>query len=82
MTLQKDDTVLSELLRTVEKKNVSYTGSNGTAFITALYGIANSKFSTAGWIYLINGTRPDKSCGISTVKNGDKVEWVYSTNGY
>lgn len=81
--LQANDTVFTALLRACGgTKNVHYMGSGSTAFVTALYGVANSNTSTDGWVYSVNGVRPAVSCGKYTVKSGDKIQWTYSTNPY
>lgn len=81
--LQTGDTVFTALLRSCDgTKNVHYTGSGSTAFVTALYGVANSNSTTDGWVYSVNGVRPTESCGKYTVKNGDKIQWIYSTSPY
>lgn len=81
--IQSGDTVFSVLQRAVSKGSLSYTGSGKTAFVTAIYGVANAPSGVSkGWIYTVNGTRPAKSCGAYAVNDGDKIEWVYSTQGY
>ena len=82
VNLQSGDTAFTVLLRAVGKSNVSYTGSGATAFVTAIYGVANATTSTNGWVYSVNGIRPNKSAGAYPLSNGDKIQWLYSTQGY
>ena len=82
MEVQSGDTVLAVLLRACTKKHVYYTGRGETAFVTALYGVANSTSTTDGWIYAVNGTRPGTGCGTYAVHKGDKIAWTYSTSPY
>lgn len=34
---------------------------------------------TSGWVYTVNGTRPNTSCSNYEVKSGDKIVWTYVT---
>lgn len=33
---------------------------------------------SSGWMYSVNGTEPNHSCGKHTVKNGDRIVWYYT----
>ena len=83
--LQDNDTVFTVLLRACGKNSAgkSYvycTGSKGTAFVTAIYGVANS--GDSGWLYSVNNVMPDYSCGqYNTLKPGDQIKWRFSLTG-
>jgi cytoskeletal protein RodZ len=85
VTLQDKDTVLTVLLRACGKNNsgksnVSYTGSASSAFVTTIYGVANS--GDSGWLYSVNNVMPDYSCGqYNTLKLGDQINWRFSLTG-
>lgn len=34
----------------------------------------------SGWIYRVNGETPNVGCSQYELKNGDKIEWIYSCN--
>ncbi|MBP3952469.1 DUF4430 domain-containing protein [Bacillus suaedae] len=78
---QEGDTALSILLRHAKNSNivVDASGSGPTAYV---HGIANYyEFdfgSTSGWIAKINGAGLTKGAGVSTVKAGDQIEWLYT----
>ena len=33
---------------------------------------------TSGWMYSVNGSDPNHSCGVHKIKNGDKIIWHYT----
>ncbi|MBU9712005.1 DUF4430 domain-containing protein [Evansella tamaricis] len=73
---KEGDTVLDILLKT--SVVVDYTGGGATAYV---YGIADLfEFDygpRSGWIARVNGNDLTKSSGTTTVKEGDKITWVY-----
>lgn len=48
-------------------------------YVRAIGGLAEKEHgSTSGWIYYVNGSMSDTSCGNYRLSDGDVVEWVYS----
>ncbi len=37
--------------------------------------------SRSGWKYKVNGSYPSVGAGGYVLKDGDQVEWIYTTNG-
>lgn len=37
--------------------------------------------SQSGWVYLVNGELPPKSCSAYTLSDGDVIEWHYTCDG-
>ena len=53
----------------------------GTAYIkgiNSLYEYDHGDLS--GWMYRVNGEFPSVGCGYYTLSEGDRVEWLYTTN--
>lgn len=77
-----EETSVYEGLAMVCKENkipISATGTGSTVYIQGI----NSLFEfdegpKSGWIYRVNGEIPDKSAGSTILKDGDKVEWLYT----
>jgi len=57
----------------------SHTGTGDSVYIQGigpLYEYDGGDLS--GWIFLVNGTKAEKSCGAVTLQPGDVVEWRYT----
>lgn len=56
-------------------------GSDGAAYIAGIDGLYEFDYGElSGWMYRVNGTFPDVGCQSYTVHEGDKIEWLYTTN--
>lgn len=84
MEIKPGDSVLQALIHITKshKIQMDYRGGQGsTAYIE---GIANvyefDRGQGSGWMYRINGSFPDRGAGAVTLCDGDKVEWLYTTN--
>lgn len=79
--IQAGDTVL-DILKKVTKQNriqMEYRGSGGTAYIEGINNLYEfDKGPKSGWMYSVNGAFMRKGAGLSEVKPGDKIEWVYT----
>lgn len=54
-------------------------GTAGNAYITGIAYLYELDFGDlSGWVYRVNGTVPSVSCGNCTLKDGDRVEWLYT----
>lgn len=79
ITLQNRDTAFSVLLRQLGSSRVSYRGSGGTAYVTAIDGLSEfDKGPLSGWVYTVNGQQPNTGAGAYTLKAGDNLAWRYS----
>ena len=81
--LREGDTAFDILTRAVKTHRIQmeYTGSKelGTVYVE---GIANLyEFSCgdlSGWTYLVNGERPQVGASACKLREGDKIEWLYT----
>ncbi|WP_379968058.1 DUF4430 domain-containing protein [Ectobacillus sp. sgz5001026] len=82
--VQGSDTVFTILSRTVKSKGIQME-SEGVGPSAYVMGINNlyekDRGPRSGWMYRVNGVYLNVSAGAASVKNGDKIEWVYTTNG-
>jgi len=77
MTLNSGDTVFDLLGRSGVP--VQSRGGGMTAYVVAIGGLAEKDCGgTSGWVYEVNGTRPNMSCGRYQPQNGDAIVWRYS----
>ena len=77
MALGSGDSVLDLLGRSGAA--VQARGSGMTAYVVAIGGLAEKDCGgTSGWVYEVNGVRPNMSCGRYQPKNGDVIVWRYS----
>lgn len=75
------DTVL-DILKNETKRNriqMEYRGGGGTAYIEGINNLYEfDKGPKSGWMYSINDVFMKKGSGLAEVKQGDKIEWVYT----
>ncbi|WP_177245754.1 S-layer homology domain-containing protein [Paenibacillus sp. BC26] len=83
--LQPGDTAWSVLKRSLDAKGISYKteyyASFGSVYVQAIAGdgeFDHGRYS--GWMYNVNGQYPGYGSSSYTLKDGDKVEWRYTTN--
>lgn len=78
---ESGNTVL-DLLKKVTKQNkiqMEYQGSGGTAYIEGIQNLYEfDKGPKSGWMYSVNGIFAKKGAGLTEVKPGDRIEWVYT----
>ena len=57
----------------------SYSGGYGNYYIEGIHQIYEKDCgSKSGWMFKVNGVFPNVGCSSYTVKNGDKIEWLYT----
>lgn len=57
-------------------------GMGITRYVYSINGIEEFDHGgSSGWMYKVNGSFPNKSCGAFDVKPNDIVEWVYTIDG-
>ncbi|WP_288530565.1 DUF4430 domain-containing protein [uncultured Secundilactobacillus sp.] len=80
----KNGDVVSTVLKDVAKTKhvaVAYQGSGGTTYIRGISGLFEfDRGSGSGWLYSVNNKFPGFSSGKYTVKNGDRIQWLYTEN--
>lgn len=74
--------VLAEICR-LNDIQIDYESNSvyGTAYIkgiNSLYEFDHGDLS--GWMYRVNGDFPSVGCGYYTLKEGDNIEWLYTTD--
>ncbi len=75
-TFEKGATAYDALCATglsVTSKNSQYG-----IYVSAIGGLAEKDFGgSSGWMYSVNGSAPNVSCGKYVLKDGDRVSWYY-----
>ncbi|GED12402.1 DUF4430 domain-containing protein [Aneurinibacillus migulanus] len=81
--IKDGETVLDALKRITREKKIQmeYRGVKATAYIEGIDNLYEfDRGAKSGWMYRVNGIFPNKSAGIFPVKDGDKVEWLYTVD--
>lgn len=78
------DTVLDALITITKKHKIQmdYRGGRGaTAYIEGISNVYEfDRGQGSGWMYRVNGIFPDRGAGVVPLQDGDRVEWLYTTN--
>lgn len=85
VTFYEGESVFNLLLREMKKNKIHMEFENTPLYNSAyIEGIANLyEFDCgelSGWMYKVNGWFPNYGCSKYILKDGDKVEWVYTCN--
>lgn len=81
---EKNFTAFDLLKKLCIENNITfeYSGDGDTLFITSIGGFSDKTITTdagwAGWIYKINDESAMESCAKYKLKNGDKIEFIYT----
>lgn len=81
--LNEGDTVFDILKQVVKDNNIQmeYKGRKSSVYIQGIHNIYEfDNGPESGWIYRVNGEVSQSSCGAHKLKNGDKIEWLYTTD--
>jgi len=77
--INKGDTVLSVTRRVLDSKGIDYEIRNG--YMASIKGQNEfDKGPKSGWMFTVNGKFPNIGPGNVTVRDGDYIEWLYTTN--
>ena len=58
--------------------SVSSKSSQYGIYVSAIGGLAEFEYGgSSGWMYSVNGSAPNVSCGKYVLKDGDRVSWYY-----
>lgn len=79
--LQDGDTVFKVLARTMKQKGIQMeaSGSGSSVYVRGINNLyEKDKGDLSGWMYRVNGVVINESAGRHKVKQGDKVEWLYT----
>ena len=62
--------------------SVKTSGIGQRVYIKGINGLMEFDYgSRSGWKYKVNGSYPSVGAGGYVLKDGDQVEWIYTTNG-
>lgn len=76
VNMQSGDTVYDILKRS--GANVSARNTGYGIYVEGINGrFEFAEGATSGWMYYVNGSAPNKSCGEYMVSSGDKITWDY-----
>lgn len=83
VSFTEGESVFDVLLREMVKNKIHFEYMDNPLYKTAyIEGIANIyEFDCgelSGWMYRVNGTFPGYGCSKYILKNGDKIEWIYT----
>ena len=79
IAIKDGETVLDVLVAAVGKNNVDYSGSGATAYVSGINNIYEFDYGAkSGWVFKLNGASLNKSIGTVTVKNGDKIQCLFT----
>lgn len=83
INFKKDSTVYDVLLEATasNKIHLETTGTAKSVYVQGINNIYEFDFGElSGWGYYVNGVSPSVGCGEYKVKDGDKIEWLYTCN--
>ena len=73
-----------DILLTASKKYgvpIDNRGAQGSAYIAGINYLYEFDYGDlSGWMYRVNGEFPEVGCQSFTLSDGDKIEWLYTTN--
>lgn len=83
VTFYEGESVFNVLLREMKRNKIHMEYSNTPIYSSAyIEGIGNLyEFDCgelSGWMYRVNGSFPGYGCSRCYLKNGDKIEWIYT----
>jgi prenyltransferase beta subunit len=83
--LQSGDTAWTLLKRELDKRGISckyiWTEAYGSVYVQSIAGDGEFDHgSGSGWMYAVNGLYPNYGATKYILKDGDKLQWRYTTN--
>lgn len=83
LVFNEGETAFDVLVRETEKNNIplEYEKNNiyNSVYIKGINNLYEKDCgSFSGWIYKINGSSPNKGCSEYILKDGDKIEFIYT----
>jgi len=80
ITVKENATVYDQLVAACKEYKIQME-SNGSSYVNGINYIYEFKFGDlSGWMFKVNGEFASVGCGEYKLKDGDYVEWVYTTN--
>lgn len=81
MDVKEGTTVLDALLKVAKDKGiqVDYSGKGALAYVEGINNVYEFDYGPkSGWTCRRNGATLGKSSGVTAVKDGDVIEWIYT----
>ena len=81
LDIEEGDTVYSVLVDAAKRYGIQIenNGNAKTAYIASINNIYEFDFGDlSGWEYRVNGERLSVGCGQYSVRDGDRIEWLYT----
>lgn len=81
--IKDDETVIEASARILTEKKIPFEvgGSGQYVYIKSINGLSQGdKGPQSGWLYKVNGEFPSEYAAEYELDDGDKLEWVYTTN--
>lgn len=82
-TAAEGDTVYDVLMQAIRAEHIPLDnrGAKGAAYIAGINALYEFDYGElSGWMYRVNGEFPDVGCESYRVSNGDRIEWLYTTD--
>lgn len=82
-SISEGDTVYDVLLNASMTRGVAVDnrGAQGAAYIAGINFLYEFDYGAlSGWMYRVNGKFPDVGCQSYTLSDGDRIEWLYTTD--
>ncbi|NGP44473.1 DUF4430 domain-containing protein [Bacillaceae bacterium SIJ1] len=82
VAIDEGDTVLDILITQAKEERIpiEYEGAGPFAYVQGIQNVYEFDHGPqSGWIYRVNGKLASKSAGAYEVREGDVIEWVYTT---
>lgn len=82
-TAAEGDTVYDVLIQAIRAEHIPLDnrGAKGAAYIAGINALYEFDYGElSGWMYRVNGEFPDVGCESYHVSDGDKIEWLYTTD--
>ena len=80
----KDGDTVFDILKQVVKDNsiqMEYKGRKSSVYVQGIHNIYEfDRGPESGWVYRVNGEISQVSCGAHKLNDGDKIEWLYTTD--
>lgn len=72
--------ILEEAVK-INKIHLETSGGENSVYVKGIANIYEFDYGDlSGWMYFVNGEQPSVSCDEYKIKNGDKIEWIYTCN--
>ena len=79
--IEDGDTAYSVLVKAIGKKSIQSSPHKDGVYIVGISGLKELDHGKdSGWMYRVNGVFPSVYAGAITLNDGDKLDWIYTTN--